>query len=127
MQYKELRRRSFLGIPQPSAMFVLFGPSDFLFKAVIADDLYIGAGNQAPLYHPVQMRNQCSNLVFSVDDAHHNGRVLGEGETSGMIDPGAGPIAFETTIDNRACESKLLALCDDRLVQWLALPLIRLR
>ena len=40
-----------------------------------------------------------------------------------MIDPGAGPEAFETPIDNRARNLQIFTPGDNRLIQRLALPL----
>jgi hypothetical protein len=99
----------------------------FLFRSRITDGFDGGAGNQASRNHLVQVGNQFLNLVFGVNDAHHDGRVFRERQAAGVIDPGAGPEAFETAIDSRARKPKLLALCNDRLMQWLALPLVCFR
>ena len=43
-----------------------------------------------------------------------------------MIDPGAGPEAFQTAIDNRARNLQILTPGNNRLMQRLALPLVAL-
>src|SRR5271163_161303 len=66
---------------------------------------YLGAGNQT----------SCT-----CQSPHHDGCVLRDGEAPGVIDSGTGSETFNATIDSRAHKSQLLALCNDRLVQWLA-------
>src|SRR5271163_4812911 len=71
-------------------------------RSRIANDFDRGAGNQAAGDHLVEMRNQLLNLLLSVNDTHHDGSILRDGEAPRVIDPGAGPEAFQTPIDNRA-------------------------
>ena len=45
-------------------------------RSRIANDFDRGAGNQAAGDHLVKVRNQLFNLLFSVNDTHHDGNIL---------------------------------------------------
>ncbi len=92
-----------------------------------ADDIDDRARDQPSLDHAVEVRKQFLNLVFRIYDAHHDRRILRNGQAAGMIDSGRRAESLDPAEDNRARDSEIHAGRNDGLMQWLTLPFVRFR
>ena len=72
------------------------------------------------------MGNQLVDLLLAVDDAEHDGRILGKLPVADVTNPAACPIAFDAPVDDRSGQPQLHAFGEDRLIKRLALPPVSL-